>query len=128
MIKVLIVDETSERAMRILGKLGEGKVQATLITHVDKAKINLVNVEYDVIMLGDKIKGGDTYDVALAMKSSRRNVKTSVLCIGRHTPRATRLAGLLGAHRALVVNTNFQKEIDIAVGRLSDYLTKKFEK
>lgn len=125
MIKILIVDENQDRAMSIISQLGTGEVQATMITHTDKAKVNLSNNEYDVIIMGDKINGGDTYDVGLSLIQGSKNKRSSILCIGRHTPRANRLCNLVGTHRALVVNTNFQNEIDAAAEKLASFLIKK---
>jgi DNA-binding response OmpR family regulator len=125
MIKILIIDENEDRAMSIISQLGTGEVQATLITHADKAKNNLSNNEYDVIMIGDKISGGDTYDVGLSMIQGAKNKRSSVLCIGRHVSRATRLSNLIGTGRSLVVNTNLQAEIDAAAAKLSSFIVNK---
>lgn len=111
--------------MSIISQLGTGEVQTTFITHSDKAKVNLSNNEYDVIMMGDKLNGGDTYDVGLSMIQGSKNKRSSVLCIGRHISRATRLCNLIGSHRAIVVNTNLQNEIDAAALKLSSFLVKK---
>ena len=129
MIKILILDETADQALKIINNFEEGEAQATLITHADKAKISVVNTRYDLIIMGDKMKGGDTYDVALSMRSSKQNKRTPVLCMGmgRNVQKATKLSNLLGSQRCMVVDTSSEEEITLAADLICDSLIDKLE-
>lgn len=110
MLKILVVDNNKDAALNLLSNLGEGEVEVSFISHVDRAINNINSNFYDVIVLGDRLEGGgDTYDVGLALKKSK-NRHAAFVCIGSNIGRSNKLAALLKPY-SYVVSMNDPSEV-----------------
>lgn len=96
MLEILIVDSDPTNAFSIISSLGEGEVSTSFINHADRAISNILKKKYDLIIFGDRLEGGDTYDVGLMVKESSKNKHSKYVCIGAHISRAHKLNNLLG--------------------------------
>lgn len=95
--KVLVVDSD----MTVFSKTVEffnsiPGAEVSLNQHTDKS-INCVRrYPYDLIVLGGKLNGyGDMSDVAAAIKGSRLNKQTTVICVSYGRSKAHKLAATL---------------------------------
>jgi len=98
---ILLVDRTLAPGMQVIDDLKLEVVDLTFMLHAAEAIKRVKKNSYDLIILGDKLKEGDTYDVGLELKTGKENRRTAVLCVGHHLGRANRLLHLLG-NRALL--------------------------
>lgn len=119
-IKVLIVDKVIEPAMNIISKLGETEVDVAMVSKVDKAINNLKTHAYHLVIFGDQLNGGgDTYDVALAIKGHEKNRKIPMLCVGTQISRRTKLQGVL-APRGQGVDVFDEQAVDACVKQIRE--------
>lgn len=120
-IDVLIVDRNVDVGMGVLDALQLRNANVTVVTIASQALKNVKRYQYDLILLGDRLTDGDTYDVGLELKTGKKNRRAAVLCMGHHRGRATKLANLLGS-RALIGTKG------VVLGRIRAHLTNEEEK
>jgi len=115
---VLIVDKTMDRGFQVLSLLELENADVTVISQAVRAIKTIRKKAYDLIILGDKLAEGDTYDVGLELKTDQKNRRTAVLCVGNNKSRATKLSRLLG-DRALMGKTEGN------IKKLKEYLVQE---
>lgn len=95
--KILIAAQKIEASMKLISALS--LVQGADIMFISKAQSAIKQVrknDYDLIILGDRLDEGDTLDIALEIKTGRKNKRIPVVCVGYHTGRAIKVVNLLG--------------------------------
>lgn len=97
-LKVLVVDKSSTPAMALIEGFDSSEVQAVFVSKVDQAISNMKKNSYDLLIFGDKLVDGDTFDVGLEKTKSLKNRQTPVICLTYHPSRSTKLASLLRPH------------------------------
>ena len=65
-INVLVVDIEPDLGVHFLGELAWSDVQVPTVDKLSQAIKNVKRKEYDFILIGDRLQGGDTVDFALA--------------------------------------------------------------
>ena len=121
--KILIVDKSSSTGMSFLDSLRWKAMDVAVVDDTQQAIKNVKQQDYDLILLGDRINKGDTYDVALEIKSGK-NKHTAVVCVGKHRGRTIRLMNLLSPY-ALWAE---EQSLDITLDRVRKHFSKKEEK
>ena len=96
--KVLIVAKSIELSMKFLADLKLAMADVTVVRDSASAIKHVRRNDYDLIIMGDRLVEGDTQDVALEIKSGRKNKKVPVVCVGPHTGRALKVVKLLGTY------------------------------
>lgn len=119
-VNVLVADKTTEPALELLNTLKLPEAQITFFDSATQAVKSVKNNKYDLIILGDRLKGGDTFDVGLEIKNGK-NKKTAVACVGYHIGRTERILNLIGP--TAIKATGESK--DLAVDKLLSYLAIK---
>lgn len=98
MYNILIVDQTIQSGMSLIDSLSLSPVN---VIFTDKALQGIKNTkkyDYDLIILGDRTTEGKVYDVALAIRDSRKNKHSAVACVGHNPGKVARLMKLLSPY------------------------------
>jgi DNA-binding response OmpR family regulator len=96
MTKILVVSQEKQDAVKVAEALDLKEMNLVFVDTVMNGSTHVKEIAYDLIILGDKLgKRGDTYDVGLEIKQSKKNKHTPVMCIGPNTARALNLVNLL---------------------------------
>jgi len=82
MENILIVDKTVDAGNQFISELSRDDVNITFTCLSLQAQNNIRKNTYDLIILGDRVTEGKVDDVALAIKRSRKNKHTAVVCVG----------------------------------------------
>jgi DNA-binding response OmpR family regulator len=108
--KVLVVDRDPTMGLDIIEKIRLRDVQVVFVSRVTTAIKEVRSTAYDLIILGDKISSGDTYDVGLNIKLSVTNWPGHVLCIKSRPSRTTKLVRLLRPYSMVVSRSELKDE------------------
>ena len=123
-IKILAIGKVPTLAMEFISELGVPDAVVTFVDRAPQAIKNIKRLSYDVILIGDRVKDGDTFDVGLVLDGTKRNRKTPVVCLGHHKGKAARLIKLLEPCGIRAEPNAF----DNAVLKIKSYLQKKEER
>lgn len=122
--KILAIDKRRDVAMQFISNLPLADAAITFVDKAPQAIKNIKRVRYDLILVGDRVDDGDTFDIGLAIEGSKRNRKTPTVCVGHHAGRAARLMKLLGSSSLRAEPNDFS----VAVAKVKTYLEKKEER
>jgi DNA-binding NtrC family response regulator len=123
MHNVLIVDQTITAGMEFLDFLALPDVRVVFTDRVPQAIKNVKKTSYDFIILGDRAEDGKVYDVGLAVKDSRRNKHTAIVCVGSNRGKVATVMKLLSPY-ALSAETS---QLTTTVDRIKSHLNIKKE-
>jgi DNA-binding response OmpR family regulator len=104
--RILVASKDIDSALVFLDDLHLTEVVTSFAPTVATAVKAVRKNKYDVIILGDKLGQGDTYDVGLEIKQSNKNKHATVLCFVGNVSRATRLNNLLKPYSIMVGSGN----------------------
>jgi CheY-like chemotaxis protein len=124
---ILIVDNNPDAGMKFVDALALEEANVVFVNNALQAIKNVRRETYDVIVLGDKIEKGDTFDVALEIKGDDRNKRAPVACITEYRRRAVKIINLLKPQSVRADEQDF----DLAVEKVKFCLEsrkKEFEK
>lgn len=122
--KILAIDTLTETFMSFISELALEDAVVTFVDRVPQAVKNIKRNAYDMILIGDRVNDGDTFDVGLAIEGSKRNRKTPTVCIGHHVGRAVRITKLLGTSALRAEPGDYAT----AVLKIKEYLKTKEER
>ena len=95
MHNILIVDKTMDAAMSFIDTLSRPSVDVTFNHQTTQALKNVKRNDYDLIIMGDRLDDGTTYDVALGIKDSKKNKQIPIVCVGVNKGKVARIMKLL---------------------------------
>lgn len=122
-LKILVVDKVLDHAASIIGQLGTGEAEVIYVPHTGRAISSIRNNQYHLIVLGDRLEGGDTYDVGLEIKNSNLNRQTPVVCIAYNATRLAKLANHLRPY-SYTVDPTKEEDLKLCVDRITEHLKK----
>lgn len=98
LVNILVVDTDTQPGMELISMLALPQVKVTFVDQLTQALKNVKKNQYTFIVLGDRIKGGNTYDIGLEIAGGKRNKRTPVICIGINKGRNYKLVKVLGSY------------------------------
>lgn len=121
MLEILVVDNTSDAALAFLDRLDLlEEMHITFISVATQAAKKVRTKTYDLILLGNRVSGGDTYDVGLEIKHSKKNWGKPIVCLEAPRDRAIKVANLLKPYSFLVEQETWENLIVKIKGHLKD--------
>lgn len=123
-LKVLVVAGDEVGAVQLLSLLPAGSTREVAYTNKPEQAIqNLRKHKYDMILLGDQLLRGTTYEVGLALRGDKKNWGVPVVCIGDHPTRMARLEHLLSPY-GFRVNLADAADVGVCVSRITEMVAR----
>ena len=123
MYNILIVDQTITPAMSFMDALRCPDTHVIFTHQTTQAIKNVKKNDYDLIVLGDRTDDGSTYDVALAIRDSRKNKHTAVVCVGNNVGKVAKIVKLL---KPYALNA-YVGQLDVTVARVNAHFESKLK-
>jgi CheY-like chemotaxis protein len=117
-LKFLVISDTEDEALKLLAELPKTAVREVAFTNKPEQAIqNIQKHSYDIILMGDRLLRGTTYDVALELRKNNKNWGIPVVCMGTHPARKARLEHLLAPY-SFCVDMADAANIAVCTGRI----------
>ena len=120
---ILIANKDATPALDLVSKLTLEHADLTFVDDATRALKNIKRNAYDLIIIGDKLSSGDAVDLALEIKTSKRNRNSAIVYIGYNKFRATKVVNTVSPYGFQAV----PEEFDTILPRLNNYFSSKEE-
>ena len=118
--KVLVVSNEADSAMKIISELALDEINIVFVDKASQAIANVRKNQYDLIVLGDKLGAGDTYDVGMELKDSK-NYHKAIICVGHNAAKRAKLIKLMSPYAI----SGHDKDLKAAVEKTVAYFKDK---